>query len=146
MPLHKPKGLGMYQQQLSYCVTQVPRIFPFSKMFNRISDLHSSQMHVLEAGEGFLIEMDVLHSTASGFMFLYAHKQCCVQFVEKDPKLAEPVLKALLKYWPVTNSQKEVLFLGELEEILEMTQACPYPTCRSLRIGAQQIAFSLTSS
>jgi len=46
-----------------------------------------------------------------------------VQFVEKDPKLAEPVLKALLKYWPVTNSQKEVLFLGELEEILEMTQA-----------------------
>ena len=44
------------------------------------------------------------------------------QFVEKDPKLAEPVLRALLKYWPVTNSQKEVLFLGELEEILEMTQ------------------------
>ncbi len=50
-----------------------------------------------------------------------------VQFVEKDPKLAEPVLKALLKYWPVTNSQKEVLFLGELEEILEMTQARPFP-------------------
>ena len=45
-----------------------------------------------------------------------------LQFVEKDPKLAEPVLRALLKYWPVTNSQKEVLFLGELEEILEMTQ------------------------
>ncbi len=48
--------------------------------------------------------------------------------MEKDPKLAEPVLKALLKYWPVTNSQKEVLFLGELEEILEMTQARPAPT------------------
>lgn len=31
-----------------------------------------------------------------------------VQFVEKDSKLAEPVLTALLKYWPVTNSQKEV--------------------------------------
>jgi len=47
-----------------------------------------------------------------------------LQFVEKDPKLAEPVLKSLLKYWPVTNSQKEVLFIGELEEILEMTQVC----------------------
>ncbi len=46
-----------------------------------------------------------------------------MQFVEKDSKLAEPVLTALLKYWPVTNSQKEVLFLGELEEILELTQA-----------------------
>lgn len=43
--------------------------------------------------------------------------------MEKDSKLAEPVLTALLKYWPVTNSQKEVLFLGELEEILELTQA-----------------------
>lgn len=53
-----------------------------------------------------------------------------VQFVEKDPKLAEPVLKAMLKYWPVTNSQKEVLFLGELEEILEMTQArMPASSC-----------------
>lgn len=57
-----------------------------------------------------------------------------MQFVEKDPKLAEPVLKALLKYWPVTNSQKEVLFLGELEEILEMTQACLVAACQAHRI------------
>ena len=66
MPLHKPKCVAMYHQQLAYCVTQ---------------------------------------------------------FVEKDPQLADPVIRALLKYWPVTNSQKEVLFLGELEEILELTQA-----------------------
>lgn len=45
-----------------------------------------------------------------------------MQFVEKDPKLGEPVLRALLRFWPITNSSKEVLFLGELEEILEMTQ------------------------
>ena len=66
MPLHKPRGVAMYHQQLAYCVTQ---------------------------------------------------------FVEKDSRLTAPVLKALLKYWPVTNSQKEVLFLGELEEVLELTQA-----------------------
>lgn len=46
-----------------------------------------------------------------------------LQFVDKEPSLAEPVLGQLLKFWPLTNSQKEVLFLGELEEILEMTQA-----------------------
>ena len=45
-----------------------------------------------------------------------------MQFVDKEPSLAEPVLAHLLKFWPLTNSQKEVLFLGELEEILEMTQ------------------------
>ncbi|KAA8525347.1 hypothetical protein F0562_007235 [Nyssa sinensis] len=62
IPLHKPKSLGVYFQQLSYCVTQ---------------------------------------------------------FIEKEPKLASTVIKGLLKYWPITNSQKEVMFLGEVEEILE---------------------------
>lgn len=66
MPLHKPKCVGMYHQQLAYCVTQ---------------------------------------------------------FVEKDAALASPVLASLLRYWPATNSAKEVLFLGELEEVLELTPA-----------------------
>ena len=48
---------------------------------------------------------------------------CITQFVEKDPTLSTPVLETLLRFWPQTNSQKEVLFLGELEEILELTQA-----------------------
>ena len=47
---------------------------------------------------------------------------CPLQFVDKEPTLAEPVLSQLLKFWPVINSQKEVLFLGEMEEILELTQ------------------------
>ncbi|KAL5729417.1 hypothetical protein ACHQM5_002375 [Ranunculus cassubicifolius] len=64
IPLHKPKAVGSYLQQLSYCITQ---------------------------------------------------------FLEKEPKLAGSVIKGLLKYWPVTNSQKEVMFLGELEEVLEST-------------------------
>ncbi|GER46919.1 serine/threonine protein phosphatase 2A 57 kDaregulatory subunit B' iota isoform [Striga asiatica] len=63
VPLHKPKSLGVYFQQLSYCVGQ---------------------------------------------------------FIEKDPKLSSSVIEGLLKYWPITNSQKEVMFLGELEEILEV--------------------------
>ena len=68
-----------------------------------------------------------------------------LQFVEKDPKLAEPVLRALLKYWPVTNSQKEVLFLGELEEILEMTQVKVLSECSAALGGSCHWAFWLTS-
>ncbi|OAY86093.1 Serine/threonine protein phosphatase 2A 57 kDa regulatory subunit B' iota isoform [Ananas comosus] len=64
IPLHKPKSVGVYLQQLTYCVTQ---------------------------------------------------------FIEKEPKLTSSVVRGLLKYWPVTNSQKEVMFLSELEEILEAT-------------------------
>ncbi|XP_019443085.1 PREDICTED: serine/threonine protein phosphatase 2A 57 kDa regulatory subunit B' beta isoform-like [Lupinus angustifolius] len=72
LPLHKPKSVGVYHQQLSYCITQ---------------------------------------------------------FVEKDFKLADTVIRGLLKYWPVTNCQKEVLFLGELEEVLEATQAAEFQRC-----------------
>ena len=45
------------------------------------------------------------------------HKQlsfCVVQFARKDPKLASNLIKGLLKYWPVTSSQTEMLFLQEL--------------------------------
>lgn len=72
IPLHKPKTLGMYLQQLTYCINQ---------------------------------------------------------FIEKDPKLASTVIMGLLKYWPVTNSQKEVMFLSEVEEILESMTLAEFQKC-----------------
>merc|ERR1711935_493312 len=87
LPLHKPKCVAMYHQQLSYCITQ---------------------------------------------------------FVEKDPRLADMVLRGLLKYWPVTNSAKEVLFLGELEEILELTQATEFAKVMVLMF--KQIARCISSA
>ncbi|XP_057979248.1 serine/threonine protein phosphatase 2A 57 kDa regulatory subunit B' beta isoform-like [Malania oleifera] len=72
IPLHKPKTISPYHQQLSYCI---------------------------------------------------------IQFVEKDYKLADTVIRGLLKYWPVTNCQKELLFLGELEEVLEGTQSAEFQHC-----------------
>uniref|UniRef100_T1GTU3 Serine/threonine protein phosphatase 2A regulatory subunit n=1 Tax=Megaselia scalaris TaxID=36166 RepID=T1GTU3_MEGSC len=45
---------------------------------------------------------------------------CIVQFLEKDATLTEPVVRGLLKFWPKTCSQKEVMFLGEIEEILDV--------------------------
>ncbi|CAN1307892.1 Serine/threonine protein phosphatase 2A 57 kDa regulatory subunit B' beta isoform [Linum perenne] len=87
IPLHKPKAVSIYHQQLSYCVTQ---------------------------------------------------------FVEKDYKLADTVIRGLLKYWPVTNCQKEVLFLGELEEVLEATQQAEFQRCMVPLF--RQIGRCLTSS
>ncbi|KAK6153135.1 hypothetical protein DH2020_012774 [Rehmannia glutinosa] len=72
IPLHKPKCIPVYHQQLSYCITQ---------------------------------------------------------FVEKDCKLADTVIRGLLKYWPITNSSKEVMFLSELEEVLEATQPPEFQRC-----------------
>lgn len=87
IPLHKPKTVSVYHQQLSYCITQ---------------------------------------------------------FVEKDYRLADTVVRGLLKYWPVTNCQKEVLFLGELEEVLEATQPAEFHRC--LVPLFRQVARCLNSS
>lgn len=45
-----------------------------------------------------------------------------VQFLEKDPTLTEPVVRGLLRFWPKTCSQKEVMFLGEIEEVLDVIE------------------------
>ncbi|CAN6809826.1 unnamed protein product [Brassica oleracea var. botrytis] len=87
IPLHKPKPMAVYHQQLSYCI---------------------------------------------------------VQFVEKDYKLADTVIRGLLKYWPVTNCTKENLFLTELEEVLEATQPVEFQRCMVPLF--QQIGRSLNSS
>ncbi|GFS36205.1 protein phosphatase 2A regulatory B subunit family protein [Actinidia rufa] len=77
---------------------------------------------------------------------LYHHQlaYCITQFVEKDYKLTDTVIRGLLKYWPVTNCQKEVLFLGELEEVLEATQAAEFQRCMVPLF--RQIARCLNSS
>jgi len=51
---------------------------------------------------------------------------CVVQFLEKDPSLTEPVINGLLKFWPKTCSPKEVMFLGELEEILDVIEVAQF--------------------
>jgi len=45
---------------------------------------------------------------------------CVVQFLEKDPALTEEVVVGLLRFWPKVNSPKEVMFLNEIEEILDV--------------------------
>jgi len=55
----------------------------------------------------------------------FFHQQlsyCVTQFVDKHNDLSKEVLGHILAYWPVIHSAKEVLFLNEVEEILEMMQ------------------------
>jgi serine/threonine-protein phosphatase 2A regulatory subunit B' len=66
IPLHKPKCVALYHQQLSYCI---------------------------------------------------------IQYVEKDADTATPILNGFFKCWPWSNSGKQVMFLNELEEILELLGA-----------------------
>ncbi|KAH0856283.1 hypothetical protein HID58_084544, partial [Brassica napus] len=60
-----------------------------------------------------------LHKAKSLGSYFQQLTYCVAQFVDKEPKLGSVVVKGLLKFWPVTNSQKEVMFIGEVEEVVE---------------------------
>eukprot|EP00913_Durusdinium_trenchii_P010450 g9797.t1 len=47
---------------------------------------------------------------------------CMSQYVTKDPRLSLPIVSAMLRFWPTTITSKQVLFLNELEELLELTK------------------------
>lgn len=40
-------------------------------------------------------------------------------------QLAEVVLQEVLRYWPLTNCQKEVLIIGELDELAMILEPVP---------------------
>uniref|UniRef100_A0A671YMG3 Serine/threonine protein phosphatase 2A regulatory subunit n=1 Tax=Sparus aurata TaxID=8175 RepID=A0A671YMG3_SPAAU len=63
-----------------------------------------------------------LHKVKSLSVYHPQLAYCVVQFLEKDSTLTEPTVMALLKYWPKTHSPKEVMFLNELEEILDVIE------------------------
>lgn len=63
-----------------------------------------------------------LHKVKSLALYHPQLAYCVVQFLEKDSSLTEEVLLGLLRYWPKVNSPKEVMFLNEVEEILDVIE------------------------
>ncbi|EFA76858.1 protein phosphatase 2A regulatory subunit [Heterostelium album PN500] len=59
-----------------------------------------------------------LHKPKSYSVYCSHLGYCITQFIEKDPTLSDVVFKTVLRMWPVGNSQKEVLFLYEIEDLL----------------------------
>ncbi|KAG6413540.1 hypothetical protein SASPL_126254 [Salvia splendens] len=68
------------------------------------------------------------------------HKQlayCVYQFVQKEPLLGVAVVRGILRYWPITNCQKEVVLIGELEDLVENMEIVEYkavalPLCKRI--------------
>ncbi|KAG0201609.1 Serine/threonine-protein phosphatase 2A 56 kDa regulatory subunit delta isoform [Mortierella sp. GBA30] len=83
---------------------------------------------------GFALPLKEEHKTFLTKVLLPLHKArsltlyhpqlayCVVQFLEKDPSLTEEVIHGLLRFWPKVNSPKEVMFLNEIEEILDVIE------------------------
>lgn len=63
-----------------------------------------------------------LHKVKSLSLYHPQLAYCVVQFLEKDQALTDEVITGLLRYWPKINSPKEVMFLHEIEEILDLVE------------------------
>lgn len=71
----------------------------------------------------FLIKALIpLHKVKSLASFHQQLSYCMAQYVEKNPQLAYDIIMSMLRCWPVSITSKQVLFLNELEETLELTQ------------------------
>jgi serine/threonine-protein phosphatase 2A regulatory subunit B' len=76
-----------------------------------------------EEHKQFLMRVLVpLHKVKSLGVYHPQLAYCVVQFLEKDPTLTQPVVEGLLKFWPKVHSPKEVMFLNELEEMLDVIE------------------------
>merc|ERR1740124_89449 len=84
-----------------------------------------------------------LHKVKSMSVYHPQLAYCVVQFLEKDSTLTEIVIKGLLKFWPKTHSPKEVMFLNELEEILDVIE--PHEFRKIMRPLFQQLARCVSS-
>ncbi|KAJ2600660.1 serine/threonine-protein phosphatase 2A 56 kDa regulatory subunit delta isoform [Coemansia sp. RSA 1804] len=60
-----------------------------------------------------------LHKARPMSLYYAQLSYCTIQFLEKDPTLGESIIRALLRYWPKVNSPKELMFVNEIEGILD---------------------------
>eukprot|EP01124_Arcella_intermedia_P022425 TRINITY_DN3326_c0_g1_i5.p1 TRINITY_DN3326_c0_g1~~TRINITY_DN3326_c0_g1_i5.p1 ORF type:complete len:488 (+),score=130.00 TRINITY_DN3326_c0_g1_i5:271-1734(+) len=51
-----------------------------------------------------------------------------IGYVSKEPSMSPAIIKKLLQMWPKSNSKKEILFLQELEKLLEYLPAPTFNT------------------
>ncbi|KAL4867063.1 hypothetical protein BDV12DRAFT_198543 [Aspergillus spectabilis] len=84
-----------------------------------------------------------LHKVKSLSMYHPQLAYCIVQFLEKDSTLTEDVVCGLLRYWPKTNSTKEVMFLNEVEDIFEVMDPAEFAKVQEPLF--QQLAKSVAS-
>ncbi|KAI9281610.1 phosphatase 2A regulatory B subunit-domain-containing protein [Sporodiniella umbellata] len=108
-----------------------------TERFNGIAELLEILGSIIN---GFALPLKKEHKTFLFKVLLPLHKPpslqsyspqltyCVVQFIEKDPELAADLVHGLLQYWPKVNSTKEVIFLTEIEDILDVIETADFET------------------
>ncbi|KAI5083105.1 hypothetical protein GOP47_0002848 [Adiantum capillus-veneris] len=147
--VHQETDPRVAKRERDYLKTILHRIYgkfmvlrPFIR--KAISNIFYRFIFETEKHNGVGEMLEILGSIINGFALPLKEEHKLFLFVEKDFKLADTVIRGLLKYWPLTNSHKEVIMLNELEEVLEITQPAEFQRCMVPLF--RQISRSLNSS
>ncbi|KAA0167672.1 hypothetical protein FNF28_02740 [Cafeteria roenbergensis] len=71
-----------------------------------------------------------LHKPASVMTYHPQLSYCMALYVAKDHTLTREIIPGLLRYWPFGNSQKQIMFLNELEDVFEYVRDDDMPFFR----------------
>ena len=66
-----------------------------------------------------------LHKVKEPASFNSQLQTCVKNYLEKMPSLAVDLIKGMLRYWPITAPGKEVIYINEIEEVLDLTISNP---------------------
>ncbi|THD23786.1 Serine/threonine-protein phosphatase 2A 56 kDa regulatory subunit beta isoform [Fasciola hepatica] len=92
------------------------------------SIIHGFQVPLKDEHKAFLRRVLLpLHKARSYGAFNQQLTNCVTEFIRKDSSLLTSVLmEGVLRFWPKTNSNKEVLFLNELKACLECASSSEF--------------------
>lgn len=126
---------GKFMQHRSFIRRSINNVFYY---FIYQSERHNGVAELLEILgsiiNGFALPLKEEHKNFLRKVLIPLHKvkhmsiyhnqlsYCITQFCEKDQQLCPEIIRGMIRYWPQTNSPKEVLMLHELEEVLELTR------------------------
>jgi len=77
---------------------------------------------LLEEHRDFLRKILIpLHKKRSLKHYHHHLAYCILHYIDKEPSLCTEIIEGLIKFWPQQSSDKERLFIQELEEILDIS-------------------------
>lgn len=72
-----------------------------------------------------------LHKPAGVMAYHPQLSYCMALYVAKDHTLTREIIPGLLRYWPFGNSQKQIMFLNEMEDVFEYVREDDLPFFRN---------------
>eukprot|EP00927_Polykrikos_kofoidii_P039421 TRINITY_DN33811_c0_g1_i1.p1 TRINITY_DN33811_c0_g1~~TRINITY_DN33811_c0_g1_i1.p1 ORF type:complete len:961 (-),score=176.73 TRINITY_DN33811_c0_g1_i1:246-3128(-) len=84
-----------------------------------------------------------LHKVRSLPFFHSSLMHCMTQYAEKDARLVAEIVRSILALWPNSMAVKEVLFLDEVEELLNLTKSQDWSKMQDKLV--KQLSFCIMS-